>query len=246
MANLNPMSKIPLYQQLYDILHTKILNEEWKPGDMILPESKLIELYSVSRITVRTVLDMLVKDSLIYRQRGRGTFVTHPKLEHGLTRIVNFTDDMHHRGFTPSSKVLYSDLIPATKAIATKLSIDPGEELTRLGRLRLADNEPMCLEKSHFIHRYCRGILDYDFAVTSLCEVKERDYGIKWSRATQIISAINATPNLAKHLIIKKNAALLYIERTSYSQDNTPVEFLQAYYRADRYNLYNELQGGAG
>ncbi len=246
MNRINYGSKIPLYHQLYEILHEKILSKELKPGDMVPPESELIQDYHVSRITVRKVLDMLVKEGLIFRQRGRGTFVAHPKLEHGLSRIVNFTEDMRQRGFKPSSTVLFSGLVPATEYIAEKLSIELDEELTRLDRLRLADNEPMCLERSYFIHRFCPGILNHNFAETSLREIKERDYGIKWSRATQMIKAINASKDIADPLMMKRNAAILYIERVSYSQDDRPIEFLEAHYRADRYSLHNELQGGAG
>jgi GntR family transcriptional regulator len=246
MEAIRHSSKVPLYQQLYEILHEKILSHESKPGDLFPPESELIQRYQVSRMTVRTVLDMLVKEGLIYRQQGRGTFIAHPKLEHGLSRIVNFTEDMLQRGFKPSSKVLFSGLIRATDYIAERLSIEVGEELTRLDRLRLADNEPMCLEKSHFVHHYCPGILNHNFEVSSLCEVKERKYGIKWSRARQLIRAINAEKDISDLLSVRKNSALLYIERISYSQEDVPVEFLQAYYRADRYTLYNELQGGAG
>jgi GntR family transcriptional regulator len=246
MDRVYPISKLPLYQQLYEILHEKLLNQELKSGDMLPPESELIQTYGVSRITVRTVLEMLVKEGLIYRQRGRGTFVAHPKLEHGLSRIVNFSEDMLQRGFKPSSKVLLSRLVQANPYIAEKFGVEIGEELTRLDRLRLADNEPMCLEKSHFIHRTCPGILNHDFETTSLRMIKERDYGIRWLRATQQIRAISAPQNIAKHLFVERDAPLLYIERVSYSQQNIPIEFLQAYYRADRYTLHAELQGGAG
>ena len=51
---------------------------------------------------------------------------------------------------------------------------------------------------------------------------------------------------MARRLGIKRNVPLLFFERVSFSQDNVPAEFLQAYYRADRYTLYNELQGGTG
>ena len=239
-------SKVPLYQQVYEILHEQILQSELKPGDMFPPESELIRMYDVSRITIRTVLDMLVKEGLIYRERGRGTFVAHPRLEHGLSRIVNFTEDMLQRGFKPSSKVLFTGLIAADKHLAEKLQTEIREELTRLDRLRLANNEPMCLEKSHFIHRYVPGILNHDFELTSLRMIKERDYGLKWLRATQVIRAIGAPPNIAEPLAVKDGSPLLYIERVSYSQQDIPIEYLQAYYRADRYTLHNELQGGAG
>lgn len=246
MARLNATSKLPLYQQIYEIVHEKIVRQELKPGDMLAPESELIQTYGVSRITVRKVLEMLVKEGLIYRQQGRGSFVAHPKLEHGLSRIVNFSQDMLQRGFKPGSRVLFSRLIQASPGMAQKLGVETGEELTRLDRLRLADNEPICLEKSHFVHRFCPGILNHDFETTSLRMIKERDYGIRWLRATQQIRAISAPPDVAQHLLVESAAPLLYIERVSYSQQDDPIEFLQAYYRSDRYTLYAELQGGAG
>jgi GntR family transcriptional regulator len=239
-------ARLPLYQQLYEILHQKILLQQWKPGDRLPTESELEQQHNVSRITVRTVLDMLVKEGLIYRQAGRGTFVAHATLEQGLSQIISFTEDMQRRGFTVSTRVLFSGLVPATAYIAERLRIDPGEELAHLQRLRLADGEPMCIEHSYFIHRYCPGILDHDFSTRSLREVKIGKYGIRWAHAKQTIQAINASREMADLLGVRRGGALLFFERISFSQDNVPMEFLQAYYRADRYILYNELQGGTG
>jgi GntR family transcriptional regulator len=243
MRQINRASKLPLYHQLYQILRSNITGREWQPGDMIPPESELIERYQVSRTTVRQVLEILANEGLIYREQGRGTFVAHPSVEHGLVRIMNFTEDMRMRGCEPSSKVLFSGLVPAPQDIAEKLRIEPGEELARLERLRLADGEPMGIEESYLVHRYCPGILRNDYITNSLREALDRDYGIRWIHARQTIRAILAPRNLADLLAIRPRSALLFIERVSYSQEDVPVEFLRTYYRADRYVLYNELQG---
>ena len=240
---LNRESKMPLYYQLYEILRDKIARGEWQPGAMIPPESELIAQYQVSRITVRQVLDLLVKGRLIHRQRGRGTFVAHPAIEQMLVRIVSFTDDMRQRGFTPSTVVLASALIPAPQEITTQLEIEPGEELAYLKRLRLADGEPMSIEESHLVHRFCPGVLQGDYASTPLREALERNYGIRWSRATQVIRAVQASRETAQTLAVPLRSALLRIERVSYSQENVPVEFLRMYYRGDQYALHNELIG---
>lgn len=234
-------SKLPFYQQLYEILRGKIARGEWKPGDLIPPESELIESYQVSRSTVRQVLDMLVNEGLIYRQRGRGSFVAHPTLEQIMTRIISFTEDMRQRGFTPGTQVLSASLISATEDIAEKLKTSPGEQLACLRRLRLADSEPMSIEESCLIHRYCPDVLQHDYAKQPLREVLERDYGIRIASAKQVIQAILAPADLAYLLEIKPKAALLLIERVSFSQGKIPVEFLRIYYRADRYSLFNEL-----
>lgn len=243
MSRINRASKLPLYHQLYEILRDDVLSGRWQPGDMIPPESELIKRYQVSRTTVRQVLDMLVNEGLIYRQRGRGTFVAQPSLEQGLVRIVSFTQDMRQRGLTPGTEVLSSGLLPAPKEMAEALEIEPGEELARIDRLRLAEGEPLSIEESHLVHRYCPGVLAGDYKSNSLREALERDYGIRIVRARQSIRAILATRQLADLLSIPRPSALLFLERVSYSQRNIPIEFLRIYYRADRYSLYNELQG---
>ena len=243
MRRVSRSSRLPLYHQLYEILRGDILGGTWEPGDMLPPESELIEQYQVSRTTVRQVLDMLVNEGLIYRQQGRGTFVAQATVEQGLVRIISFTEDMRQRGFKPASKVLSSGLIAAPPDIAEKLEIEPGEELARLERLRLATEEPMSIEESHLVHRYCPGVLEGDYASSPLREALERDHGIRLVRAKQVIRAILAPRNLTRLLSIPPKSALLCIERVSYSQQDIPVEFLRIYYRADRYALYNELQG---
>jgi GntR family transcriptional regulator len=186
---------------------------------------------------------MLVNEGLIYRERGRGTFVAQPTVEQGLVRIVNFTEDMRQRGLTASSKVISAELIPAPEDIAEKLCFPVGEELGMLKRLRLGNDEPMSVEESYFIHRFCPGFLTrHDYSVTSLREAMQEDYGIHWLRATQVIRAVSSTRELAQLLKIPARVALLFVERVTYNDQDIPVEFLRVYYRGDRYTLYNELR----
>ena len=243
MDQINRHLKIPFYQQIYEILRNKILSREWKPGDLIPAESELIAQYQVSRNTIRDVMEMLVNEGLIYRQQGRGSFVSQPSMEQGLGRIINFTEDMRQRDLKPSSVVLSAELLPASDEIAGKLNVLAGEELGLLRRLRLANDEPISVEESYIIHRYCRGYLTrHDYSTSSLRDALVQDYGIVWLRAKQVIRSINAPRELAHILKIDHRSALLYIERVSYTAEEIPVEFLRVYYRGDRYSLLNELQ----
>jgi len=242
MARLNPKSKLPLYHQLYEILRADIVDGKYQPGDLIPAESELIGSYRVSRTTVRQVLDLLVREGLVYRQRGRGSFVSHRGLEEGLVRIVSFTEDMRRRSFDPGTRVLSAELIPATPGIAEKLEVQPGEELVHIRRLRLADGEPLSIEDSHLVHRLFPGILGRATLTASLQDAA-RDYGIRWSSAKQTIRAVEAVSELARLLSIRARSALLYIERVSYADNQVPAEFLRIHYRGDRYSLYADLRG---
>jgi GntR family transcriptional regulator len=236
-------SQISLYKQLYTILRRGIARGDWKPGDRMPSEAELIEAYGVSRITVRQAFDMLVQEGLVYRRRGSGTFVAVPTIQHGLNRIISFTEDMQRRGLHPETKVLAAALQPATQEIADRLDLMPGAELAVLERLRLADHEPMSLEISHLVHQLCPGILDGDYSETPLHEALHDRYDIRLARAHQSIRAVAADRGLAGRLRVPAGAPLFFIERVTYQQTGIPVEYLQLYHRGDRYVLYNELRG---
>jgi len=241
IQNINRLSKLPLHQQLYEILRGKILQGEWQEGDQIPSESELMNFYSVSRITVRQVLNRLVNESLIYREQGRGSFVSERTLEEGLTRIISFTEDMHQRGLSPQTQIIFSGIVPSPPEVAVHLGIKPGEEMVRLDRLRLANEKPLSIEESFLVHRYCPGILDGDYALEPLREALNSKYGIQLVRAKQAIRAVLATIDQARLLTISTRSPLLYLERISFSQMDVPVEYLRIYYRGDRYSLHNEL-----
>lgn len=241
---VNRADKTPLYYQLYQILKQQIHSGEWNVEDTLPTELELSSQYELSRSTVRQALDMLVNEGLIYRRQGQGTFVARATIEQKLTRIISFTEDMHERGFVPGTRLISAEIIPAPKDIADILdNVTPGEELASTNRLRMADGEPMSVEYSFLIHKYCPGILEWDFSQTSLRRKLAEEYGIHLIYAQQKIRAVSASPDLAKLLSVGEDTALLYIERISYSDRNLPIELLRIHLRGDRYTLYSELKG---
>lgn len=241
-ASIDRSSFQPFYYQVYQILLQKIVSDEWEPGDLLPTEKDLQEQFDVSRATVRQALDMLVNEGLIYRQRGRGTFVAEPVIEQGLSRIISFTEDMRQRGLEPGTRLLEVSLNPATEDVAEQLDVSAGEELAYIKRLRLADDKPMSLENSYLVHRYCSGVLESYDGSQSLRALLEMEFGLRLVRARQTIRAVIATGELAKQLDIDLGAPLLYIRRITYDATKRPVELLKTYHRGDRYVLYNELR----
>lgn len=240
---VNPQSKSPLYQQVYQLLRNKILAGYWDAKEALPSENELVEQYQVSRATIRQALDELVSDGLIYRRQGKGTFVSPPNVEQGLVRIVSFTEDMHQRGLQPGTKLISAGLVPATAVQAHHLQIEVNESLARIERLRLADDMPMSVEVSFLVHRYCVGILAQDYTSQSLRQMLENSYQIRITSARQKIQAVSASEDMAEVLGIEPGAALLYIERISYSDQNVPVEYLRLFHRGDRYTLHADLRG---
>lgn len=239
---LSRSSKVPLYYQLYEILLDQIRDGSWQPEDMLPTENELVQRYQLSRATVRQAFEMLVNEGRVYRRQGQGTFVSKPAFEQNLNRIVSFWDDMKQRGLKPGTEVLSSEIVSASDDAVDKLEVEAGEELASLVRLRLADDEPLSVEHSLLVHRFCPGILSQDYANRSLRAMLAEEFNIHITHARQRIRAVPATRSLAELLGIDISAPILHIDRVSYSDGGLPIEYLRISHRGDRYTFHSELR----
>ncbi|SDM58798.1 GntR family transcriptional regulator [Sediminibacillus halophilus] len=65
-----------LYEQVYESLKQEIVAAKYKPGDRVPSEKELSDAFHVSRITSKKALEKLMNEGYVYRQRGKGTFVS--------------------------------------------------------------------------------------------------------------------------------------------------------------------------
>lgn len=76
---MNYDSRSPLYMQVQRFIQNRIEQGELQPHERIPTEKELMDQFQVSRITVVNALASLVKEGIIYRVPGRGSFVAEPQ-----------------------------------------------------------------------------------------------------------------------------------------------------------------------
>ncbi|MBT9330951.1 GntR family transcriptional regulator [Paracidobacterium acidisoli] len=235
---VQPLDKngfIPLYYQIQRALMEKIHSGELGEGDPLASEEELSRYYQVSRMTARQALHGLKISGYAFSEKGRGTFVTRPKLEKNIMHLQGFTEDMRQRGMKPSSRLLQQTAVPPTEELMQRLKLDAGDRVLRLRRLRLADGIPMALEDSHIPLRQFPGLDRIDFAKHSLYQTLRERYGVRVGYADEIIEALPATREESELLNIRSKASVLSITRTIMTTQESPIEFACSRYRGDRY-----------
>jgi GntR family transcriptional regulator len=91
-VHLERSSSVPLYFQLAEILKERIEGGRWNAGDRFPSERDISEEFGVSRTVIRPALDLLESDGQLVRIKGRGTFVSPPKMGvpvSGLIRLLS-------------------------------------------------------------------------------------------------------------------------------------------------------------
>jgi GntR family transcriptional regulator len=240
---INRELPIPYYYQIVQILREAIQDHEAAPeqGETLFPsETELAEFFQVNRGTIRHALETLEREGLIYREKGRGTFLQRRRVELELTKLCSTTEDLQARGWSPASRLLSISETTPRLHIQRYLHLREGETVWRIYRLRLANNEPISLQWS-YISRRLTPDLDKKDLTGSLYYLLKNDYGIEMKTADQIIRARGATAEEAQLLQIPENEAVFEISRVTNDQENRPVEHLDSLWRGDRYDFHVRL-----
>src|SRR3954452_21472266 len=209
-------------------------------GDPIPPERRLAGDLGVSRLTLRAAIDDLVREGLIVRRRGSGSFVSQPKIAQQIG-LTSFTEDMRRRGLTPGTRLIEMESIHAGARLGRALHVSPGEKVVRVLRLRLADGEPMAVEDLFVAASLVPGLTRIDLENASFYALLRDRYGITVARGIQVIEPTVTSQQEASLLGVPLHSPALMFERTTQSEDGTIVEFVRSVYRGDRYRIVTEL-----
>jgi GntR family transcriptional regulator len=115
------MSRSPLYERVESVLAGDIAGGSLPPETQLPAEDGLVARFKVSRTTVRKAIQNLVERGLVEVRRGKGTFVTQPKITQELTELTGFVEDMQASGRTPTARLLDRRVVAADEVVATTL-----------------------------------------------------------------------------------------------------------------------------
>ncbi|HEV2427240.1 MAG TPA: GntR family transcriptional regulator [Acidimicrobiales bacterium] len=237
-VTLDRSSPVPLYFQLAQHIEGEIRSGALNSGDRLDNEVKIAEDLKLSRPTVRAAFSYLVDRGLVLRRRGQGTIVTTRKVSRSV-KLTSLFDDLSDAGKRPSTRVLHNEVIRASDLVKGALGLDDGQFVLYLERLRFGEGEPIAL-----MHNFIPTSL-----VTLSSEMLEghglyellRASGVFPARATQRISAKNASAGEARLLEEPRGTALVTMERTTYDDRGRAIEFAHHVYRASRYSLFSTV-----
>ncbi len=240
---VDPNNFVPRYYQLASILRERINNGEFAALQPIPAERQLEELYSVSRTTIRQAIDLLVRQGYLYREHGRGTFVSPQKLQKGVSELTSFSEDMKRRGLEPGQKILKIGFVEPSAKLRAQMELpEDCRQVLLIERLRLGDNVPMGLQTSYYYLPEGQTISREEIEqYGSVYRILQEKFHLIPTEADETLEVTAATPQEAALLQIPSGSPLLLSERTTYSQYRKVIEFVKIVYRGDRYKYYAKL-----
>jgi len=217
------------YKDIADDIRQKIINQEYTFGQKLPYEYVLCMSYHCNKETMKKALDILVKEGLIIRRRGAGTFVKDydPELEkynHVNTRGLT----AKYRGIKKvTSQVLEFEVVPADEFLAKKLQIEIGDFIYHIIRLRFLDDKPHLLDISYMPISIIPN-LKIEHLKGSIYEYIEKKLKLKIQSIHLTIHAALSTSLEQEYLGLKEMEPFIQEEHIAYLSSGAIFEYTLA------------------
>lgn len=223
----------PLWSQLRDDVRRRIETGEF--AEAFPGEHALREQYKVSRQTVRLALRSLRETGVISAARGHEPRVLNPQVEQPLGTLYSLFATVEASGMSQHSVVLGLDERRDAYA-AAQLGLDEEAPLVFLHRIRLADGEPMALDRVWLPAALARPLLEVDFTHTALYAELHRVCGERPTDGREDVDATVLSAAQARTLATQPGAPAFAVHRTSCAGD-VMLEWRSTIIRADRFRI---------
>lgn len=231
----------------YDVVKQYLLNNiqsgKYRNGALIPSERDLMEIFNVSRTTVRKAIDELEREQRLERIQGKGTFVrsTNQLLSHDLFSLTSCTEDIENKGKTVRRKVLSQKVVISDEELTKKLALSKPSKVMQLIRVYYADDTPLNLTESYLPLELFPTLMDYDFGTQSLYKVLETVFHTKIVQARRYFQAILCDEETAFHLETTEGMPLIRFLCHTYGLVDgieRPIEYFICQYRTDKFQFF--------
>ncbi len=230
-----------LYLKVKKDLLEKINNGIYPEGQTIPTEHELVEIYNVSRPTVRQAVQLLVDAGYLEKRKKRGTIVCAPKIEQEFTQfIASFDSEMNKKGLATSTQVLTLKKEVATKMVCEKLNLVKDSDVYKLVRLRFVDNKPNVLVTTYVPCDLFPTMGKVDFTENRLYHFFN-DCNNPIHSIVRKLETIKADDTIADLLDVEEGDPLFYFKSIGYNESKKPIEYSISKYRGDNNSFTFEL-----
>jgi len=230
----------PLYRQVRDVLVKRIIDNAWKPGEMLPSEFEIADELGVSQGTIRKALDELEAEKFVTRRQGKGTYVARHDEARILFQFFKLVPDSEKIEF-PESQILDVSVGTADPAAAAALDLRVGTRVVRIERLRSLSGRVCIVERILLPRVLFPGIEKRDLP-NNLYELYRSDFRVTVVRASEKLKAVAASRREAKQLGVRAGAPLLSIDRIAISADGRPVEWRMSLCQTAALHYWSDLR----
>lgn len=223
----------PIYADIASIMEEEIRG--LAPNSLLPTEEQLSNRFGVSRVTVRTALDLLENSGMISRLRGRGTIVSPQKVTRNFAPLSSFERDMTSQGIAFRTTVLsFETGVTPPERIRQNLALDDGDTVGCVSMTRSVDDRIICHDQRYYPDAIAVRIDPDRLVNEDSSKVLEDVLASTIENSNWESEIVHASSEVAGALGIASRSLVLANEYTWFVEGGRPAESGIISYRIDR------------
>ncbi|EOH93835.1 GntR family transcriptional regulator [Enterococcus pallens] len=222
---------MPKYKEIAMALKEKIIEGDYKEGELLPDQETLAKSYQTSRVTVRKAIQLLIDEGLLYTRRGSGTYVRNniKKNNKNVTQINSVFGTSLQEGAEVTSKILRFEVRFPTTYEYEALKIKHTDPVYDIKRVRYVDQEARSIESSIMPLKYIKD-LDEEILMGSIYNYIRDELGYVISAAQRVIIASKANELDSQEFGIDVGEPILETNQVVFFDDGTPFDLSKTRY----------------
>jgi GntR family transcriptional regulator len=228
--------RTPHYLRIYRDLKERIADGSLAPGERLPTQRELASSFGVTVMTVRQALQLLEQEDLLAVRHGLGTYVAPKRVRFATGNLSSLAQQMAAQGLELNTRVLRRELVEPHPHVAELLTVEAGDPVFALERLRLSGSEPLVYQQSMLQPWLGEALDTVDLTGISLYDYL-KDVGVEIAKAQEWIQAICLAEHEAILLEAEPGSAALLSERLTFTAGEEPIVFDRAFMPGDRVSV---------
>lgn len=226
------------FHDIFIDLEEKILNETYPTGCLLPSENQLVEIYSVSRETIRKALNLLINAGYIQKQQGKGSIVLDfQRFDFPISGLTSYKEIQHAQNMPSETIVASLEEDRVSSHLATLTDWPKNAKVWRLYRQRRINGEVVILDKDYLLKDIIP-TLPLDRAADSIYDYFENDLGLAISYAQKEIIADQITDEDREYMDLNEEDTHVIVVRSIVSLEDTRVfEYTESRHRLDKFKF---------
>jgi DNA-binding GntR family transcriptional regulator len=222
----------------------KIENNEYPEDSKIPSEQELCELFNISRPTVRQAITDLTNNGVLYKEKGKGTFVSKSKSTVDIRNYSGFTDSILDSQEPGERNIISAEIVNSSdcNCLEEVFGIQHHQKVdfSVIKYITMQHNEIFSLNCSYIpLNLFPTMIKDIKDKKPSY-DIMRGKYPLIPVKSKSSLEIIFTEQSDAHYLQVQPGQALMKIENMLFSKSGQVVEFIISKYRADKCKLVFE------
>lgn len=237
MIIVKGMENMSRFQDIFLDIESDILNQQYKPGELLPSENQLSKKYNVSRETIRKALSLLLESGYIQKKQGKGSIVLDVKrFDFPISGLTSYKELQDAQNISSETILVENKKMTIPEHIADFLKVSHDTEVHCVIRARKVDGEVVILDKDYLFTSIIESIPD-DEARHSLYHYIENKLGLVIGFARKEFIAEPATQEDRELMTLHNDTHVVVTRSEVHLEDATLFQYTESRHRLDRFRF---------